>query len=105
MSYPYVSAGDAMNLYFPSGNRPTPNRVNWADDTTDQWLKEGRGALTAEARFDAYAKVQKQVHDAAVWIPIVHEPMYMAAGPRLKPIPAHGIYGAGLYKGLAIELK
>ena len=105
MSYPYVSAGDAMNLYFPSGNRPTPNRVNWAQDDTDQWLKEGRGALTAEDRFAAYAKVQKQVHDAAVWIPIVHEPMFVAAGPKVKPIPAHGIYGAGLYKGLGIELK
>src|SRR3546814_18509347 len=48
MSYPYVSAGDALNLYFPSANRPTPNRVNWADEQTDQWLKEGRGALTPE---------------------------------------------------------
>lgn len=105
MSYPYVSAGDAMNLYFPSENRPTPNRVNWADDNTDKWLLEGRGALTPEARFEAYAKIQKQVHDAAVWIPLVHEPMFVAAGPRLKPVAAHGIYGAGLYKGLSIELK
>ncbi|MEQ8397449.1 ABC transporter substrate-binding protein [Thalassobaculum sp.] len=105
MSYPYVSAGDAMNLYFPSENRPTPNRVNWADDNTDKWLSEGRAALTPEARYEAYAKVQKQVHDAVVWIPLVHEPMFVAAGPRLKPIAAHGIYGAGLYKGLGIELK
>lgn len=105
MSYPYVSAGDAMNLYFPSENRPTPNRVNWADDKTDEWLSEGRAALTPEARFAAYSKVEKQVHDAVVWIPIVHEPMFVAAGPRLKPVPAHGIYGAGFYKGLGIELK
>lgn len=105
MSYPYVSAGDAMNLYFPSANRPTPNRVNWADEQTDKWLSEGRGALNAEDRAAAYAKVQKQVHDAAVWIPIVHEPMFVAAGPRVKPIAAHGIYGAGLYKGLGVELK
>lgn len=103
MSYPYISAGDAMNLYFPSGNRPTPNRVNWAEETTDQWLSEGRGALTAEDRFAAYAKVQEQVHDAAVWIPIIHEPLFLAAGPKLQPIDAHGIYGAGLYKGLGLK--
>ncbi|WP_193171139.1 ABC transporter substrate-binding protein [Nisaea nitritireducens] len=105
MSYPYVSAGDALNLYFPSANMPTPNRMNWDNAQTDQWLKEGRGALTDADRAAAYGKVQKQVHDAVVWIPIVHEPMFVAAGPRLKPVEAHGIYGAGLYKGLSLELK
>ena len=105
MSYPYVSAGDALNLYFPSTNMPTPNRMNWDNAQTDEWLKEARGALTDEARAAAYAKVEKQVHDAVVWIPIVHEPMFVAAGPRLKPVEAHGIYGAGLYKGLSLELK
>ena len=44
----------------------------------------GPEALTPEDRFEAYAKIQKQVHDAAVWIPIVHEPMFVASGPRLK---------------------
>ncbi|UUX49633.1 ABC transporter substrate-binding protein [Nisaea acidiphila] len=105
MSYPYVSAGDALNLYFPSGNMPTPNRMNWDDKETDQWLLEGRGALTDADRAAAYAKIQKKVHDAVVWIPVVHEPMFVAAGPRLKPVEAHGIYGAGLYKGLSLELK
>ncbi|WP_193181758.1 ABC transporter substrate-binding protein [Nisaea sediminum] len=105
MSYPYVSAGDALNLYFPSANMPTPNRMNWDDAETDQWLKEGRGALTDADRAAAYSKVEKKVHDAVVWIPIVHEPMFVAAGPRMKPIEAHGIYGAGLYKGLNLELK
>jgi peptide/nickel transport system substrate-binding protein len=31
--------------------------------------------------------------------------MFVAAGPRLKPVEAHGIYGAGFYKGLSLELK
>ena len=105
ISYPYVSAGHALNLYFPSANMPTPNRMNWDNAQTDQWLKEGRGALSDADRAAAYGKVQKQVHDAVVWIPIVHEPMFVAAGPRLKPVEAHGIYGAGLYKGLSLELK
>ena len=35
MSYPYVTATDAMSLYFLSRNRPTPNRMNWNDEATD----------------------------------------------------------------------
>jgi peptide/nickel transport system substrate-binding protein len=105
MSYPYVSAGDALNLYFPSANMPSPNRMNWDDKETDQWLFEARGALNDADRAAAYAKIEKKVHDAVVWLPIVHEPMFVAAGPKLKPVEAHGIYGAGLYKGLSLEMK
>lgn len=105
MSYPYVSAGDALNLYFPSANMPSPNRMNWDDEETDQWLFEARGALNDADRAAAYAKVEKKVHDAVVWIPLVHEPMFVAAGPKVKPVEAHGIYGAGLYKGLSLEMK
>ncbi|MEQ9643254.1 MAG: ABC transporter substrate-binding protein [Alphaproteobacteria bacterium] len=105
MSYPYVSTGDALNLYFRSENRPTPNRMNWADDQTDAWLAEANSALTDEARAMTLAKLQTQVHDAAVWIPIVHEPLFITTGPKLKPVRAHGIYGAGLYKGLGLAPK
>ena len=105
MSYPYVSAGDALNLYFPSANMPSPNRMNWDDAQTDKWLFEGRGALDDAGRAAAYGKIQKQIHDAVVWVPLVHEPMNVAAGPRMKPVVAHGLYGAGLYKGLSLELK
>ena len=105
MSYPYVSAGDAMNLYFPSGNRPTPNRMNWASDDTDSWLLKARGSLTDADRKKWIGQVQKQVHDAVVWIPIIHDILVVGAGPKVKPIKAHGIYGAGLYKGLHIEMK
>ena len=62
MSYPYVSAGDALNLYFPSANMPSPNRMNWDDKETDQWLFEARGATSDEARAAAYAKIEKKVH-------------------------------------------
>jgi peptide/nickel transport system substrate-binding protein len=48
--------------------------------------------------------VQKQVHDAVVWIPIIHDILVVGTNNRLKPLKAHGIYGAGLYKGLDIEL-
>jgi len=105
MSYPYVSTGDALNLYFRSENMPTPNRMNWDNEQTDTWLAEGRAALSDADRAATLAKVQTQVHDAAVWIPIVHEPLFVVATDKLKPVRAHGIYGSGLYKGLGLALK
>ncbi len=56
-------------------------------------------------RAEAYAAVQKKVHDAAVWIPLFHEPLFVVAGSKLKPIRAHGNYGCGLNKGLGIAFK
>lgn len=105
MSFPYVSAGDALNLYFRSTNTPTPNRMNWKDPETDRLLDEGSTALSADVRAAAYGKVQQKVHDAAVWIPLYHEPLHVVTGNKLKPIRAHGNYGCGLYKGLGIEFK
>src|SRR5207248_1781755 len=38
VTVPYLSAGDLMSLYFDSRNIPSPNRMNWNDEQTDQWL-------------------------------------------------------------------
>jgi peptide/nickel transport system substrate-binding protein len=105
MSFPYVSAGDALNLYFRSANTPTPNRMNWKDKETDELLDKGSTALDDATRMAAYQAVQEKVHQAYVWIPLFHEPLFVVAGARLKPIKAHGNYGCGLYKGLGIALK
>ncbi len=105
MSFPYVSAGDALNLYFRSANTPTPNRMNWKDKETDELLDKGSQALDDATRTSSYQTVQQKVHDAAVWIPLYHEPLFVVAGAKLKPIKAHGNYGCGLYKGLGIALK
>jgi peptide/nickel transport system substrate-binding protein len=105
MSFPYVSAGDALNLYFRSANTPTPNRMNWKDKETDDLLDKGSTATDDKVRAEAYAAVQKKVHDAAVWIPLFHEPLFVVAGSKLKPIRAHGNYGCGLNKGLGIAFK
>lgn len=105
MSFPYVSAGDALNLYFRSANTPTPNRMNWKDKATDELLDKGSTALDEATRASAYADVQQKVHEAAVWIPLFHEPLFLVSGPKMKPIKAHGNYGCGLYKGLGIAFK
>ena len=105
MSFPYVSAGDALNLYFRSANTPTPNRMNWKDKETDDLLDKGSQATDDATRTASYQAVQQKVHDAAVWIPLFHEPLFVVAGAKMKPIKAHGNYGCGLYKGLGIAFK
>jgi ABC-type transport system substrate-binding protein len=104
MSYPYVSAGDALNLYFQSANRPTPNRMNWADQQTDSWLTEARTALDPAVRKTALGNVQRQLTEANVWIPLVREQLWLASSKRTQGARAHGLYGIGLYKGLDITL-
>lgn len=105
MAYPYISAGDALNLYFLSRNVPTPNRMNWIDEETDDLLRQGREALEDEARAGAYGAVLKKVHDAAVWLPLYHSPMTIAQSVDLEPIVPHNNYGSGLYKGLDIKFR
>ncbi len=104
MSYPYVSAGDALSLYFNSANTPTPNRMNWKDEQTDRWLTEARTALDPAKRAEALANVQRQVTEASVWVPLVREQLWLASSARVQGARAHGIYGVGLYKGLDIKL-
>lgn len=103
MSFPYISAGDALNLYFRSENVPTPNRMNWKDEETDRLLQTGKTATDDETRADAYGEVLRIVHDAAVWLPLYHEPMTIVYSARMAPVVPHNIYGAGLYKGLDLR--
>ncbi|MGZ2257516.1 ABC transporter substrate-binding protein [Roseobacter sp. A03A-229] len=105
MSFPYVSSGDALNLYFRSQNAPSPNRMNWIDDKTDELLLAGATATTDTDRAAAYGEVLEMVHDAAVWLPLYHEPMVIAQSTELETIVPHNIYGAGLYKGLDLKFK
>jgi peptide/nickel transport system substrate-binding protein len=104
MSYPYVTATDAMALYFNSANRPTPNRMNWNNADTDRWLTEAKGALDPAIRKVAMANVQRQMAQESVWLPLVREQLWVAASARAEGVRAHGIYGVGLYKGLDIRL-
>jgi len=104
MSYPYVSAGDALNLYFPSGNAPTPNRMNWKDPETDAWLGQAREATDPAVRAKALADVQEKVTEANVWIPLFRGQLWVASSKRTEGVRAHGLYGIGLYKGLDITV-
>ena len=104
MSYPYVSASEALNLYFNSTSTPTPNRMNWKNPETDAWLKEARTATDDGAKRAALDHVQEQLTEADVWIPLVREQLWVTSGRRAHGVRAHGIYGIGIYKGLDITL-
>jgi peptide/nickel transport system substrate-binding protein len=102
IAYPYATVGDAANLYWHSKNVPTPNRMNWKDKETDEWLEAGSAALTDKERFENFSKVMKKVHENAVWVPIVHEGVAMVASKKLKNLRAHGIYASLIYKALDV---
>ncbi|UPG73812.1 ABC transporter substrate-binding protein [Roseomonas gilardii subsp. gilardii] len=104
MSYPYLSATDALSLYFPSANRPTPNRMNWANEETDRNLMGARTATDPAERARMIGEVQEQLTGANVWVPLVRQQLWLLASQRVEGARPHGIYGAALYKGLDIRL-
>ncbi len=104
MSYPYLSAADALSLYFPSANRPTPNRMNWVDADTDSWILGARTAVDPATRAKLIGEVQEKITKANVWVPLVRQQLWVVSSKRVEGLRPHGIYGAALYKGLDIKL-
>ncbi|MCP1848128.1 MULTISPECIES: ABC transporter substrate-binding protein [unclassified Bradyrhizobium] len=105
MSYPYVTATEALNSYFASRQIPTPNRMNWKDPKTDELLAAATTATRAEDRKRAIGEVQSLLTEANVWVPLASEPLWLVSGDRVEDARVHGLWGAGLYKGLDMKLK
>jgi peptide/nickel transport system substrate-binding protein len=104
VTVPYLSAGDLMNIYFDSRNIPTPNRMNWKDAETDEWLKLGRSALTEADRAKYYAMVQQKVTREHLWMPVLNINMHQVANKKIKGARPHMIYQNTFYKGLDASL-
>jgi peptide/nickel transport system substrate-binding protein len=102
---PYASAGDVLNVYWRSENRPIPNRMNWIDQETDDWLNTALQATDPKVRAENYYKVQQKVVDNALWVPIVHDTMWMVANKKIKDIKPHATFTSALYKGLDISIS
>ncbi|MFO1087774.1 MAG: ABC transporter substrate-binding protein [Reyranellaceae bacterium] len=100
VTVPYLSAGDLMNIYFDSRNIPTPNRMNWKDAETDEWLKLGRAALTDADRAKYYALVQQKVMQEHLWMPVLNINMDEVVNKKVKGARPHMIYQNTFYKGL-----
>ena len=103
VTVPYMSAGELMNVYFDSKNIPTPNRMNWKDAQTDDWLAKGRAALTDADRARYYALIQERVTAEHLWIPVLNIRMYMVTNKKLKGARAHMLYQNTFYKGLDLS--
>ena len=89
-----------MNIYFNSKNVPTPNRMNWKDPDTDEWLRAGRAALSDANRAQNYARVQEKVTNEHLWMPVMNVAMYTTSSKKLKGVRPHMLYQNTFYKGL-----
>lgn len=100
---PYASAGDVLNVYWRSQNRPIPNRMNWIDADTDAWLDAGLQASDPAVRAENYAKVQDRIVANALWVPLVHDTVFVAASRKVKNVRPHATFTSLLYKGLDVS--
>ena len=100
VTVPYLSAGELMNIYFNSRNIPTPNRMNWKDPETDEWLRAGRAALTEADRALNYARVQEKVMSEHLWMPVMNVAMYTTSLKKMNGVRPHMLYQNTFYKGL-----
>jgi len=103
VTVPYLSAGDLMSLYFDSRNIPSPNRMNWKDEQTDQWLEFGKGALTPTDRAKYFGLVQERVMNEQLWMPVLNVELYLITNKRLKGARPHMLYQNTFYKGLDLS--
>ncbi|TWT12927.1 ABC transporter substrate-binding protein [Reyranella sp. CPCC 100927] len=100
VTFPYMSSGDLLNFYFDSRNIPAPNRMNWKDAQTDEWLKLGRAALTDADRAKYYGLVQRRITEQQLWMPVMNVAMYTTSSKKLKGVRPHMLYQNTFYKGL-----
>jgi len=100
VTFPYISSGDLLNFYFDSRNMPAPNRMNWNDAKTDEYLKMGRAALTDADRTKYYALAQQRVTEEHLWMPVMNVAMYTTSLKKLKGVRPHMLYQNTFYKGL-----
>ena len=102
VTFPYISAGDLLNFYFNSKNMPAPNRMNWNDAKTDEYLKMGRASLTDTDRAKYYALAQQRVTEEHLWMPVMNIAMYTTSLEEAEGCPAahalseHLLQGTGL---------
>jgi peptide/nickel transport system substrate-binding protein len=100
VAVPYLSAGELMNLYFDSQNIPAPNRYNWKDAKTDEYLRLGRAALNDADRAKYYKQVQEIVTQEHLMMPVLNAGMYLVTNKKVKGARPHMLYQNTFYKGL-----
>ncbi|MDR7481153.1 MAG: ABC transporter substrate-binding protein [Armatimonadota bacterium] len=105
LDYPYASILEMLNLYFWSGNIPSPNRVMWDDRRTDGLLLVARRARTDEQRVRAVHDLQKVVAENHLWVPLWHRVLLVPTRVEVRGFRPHGVYGQAYYKLLDVWLE
>ena len=100
VTFPYMSAGDLLNFYFDSKNMPAPNRMNWNDPQTDDFLRKGKASLSDADRAKYYGLAQQRVTEEHLWMPVMNVAMYTTSLKKLKGVRPHMLYQNTFYKGL-----
>ena len=67
------------------------NRMNWKDAETDEWLKQGRAALTEADRAKFYALIRQKVMREHLWMPVLNIAMFEVSNKKLKGMRPHMI--------------
>ncbi len=98
IDYSYPTALDLIGLYFPSTQRPAPNRMGWNDSRTDELINAARVATTAAAKQAALDEIQQIVAKNFVWVPMWHREQYIAASTAMKDFTPHNFYNMHWFK-------
>jgi len=72
------------------------NRGRYANSQVDEWLDMATAAGRQTERRQWYAKIQQQMHDDMVYIPLWYDPVIAVSGPRIsgfKPKPDGSLRG------------
>lgn len=72
------------------------NRGRYSNPEVDRWLDAAASAETQSERRAIYARVQKQMQDDMVYIPLWYDPVIAVSGPRVKgfkPMPDGNLRG------------
>ena len=102
VTFPYMSAGDLLNFYFDSRNMPAPNRMNWNDPQTDDYLRKGKASLSDADRAKYYALAQQRVTEEHLWMPVMNVGMYTTSQQEAEgraaahALSEHLLQGPGL---------
>jgi ABC-type transport system substrate-binding protein len=105
LDYPYATIQEMLNLYFWSGNIPSPNRVMWNDTNTDAYLLLARTARSDDARARYVQQLQKIVAENHLWVPLWHRVLLVPTRTEVKGYRPHGIYGQAYYKLLDLWIE
>jgi len=80
------------DMWPPKGS----NRGRYANQQVDAWLDMAAAAATQAERRQWYARVEHQMHDDMVYIPLWYDPVVAVSGPRIsgfRPEPDGSLRG------------